>query len=334
MILQRDVVDRARVERLDDRRFRARCRTTRSSRARLREAALRSGTGGRRAARRGWKARGRECWVGLVFSSPAALIHGTSVVWTLTVFSRPEIVAQLADRLDERKALDIADGAADLADDEVAILDFGDSEFLDRVGDVRDDLDGRAEIVAAPLPGDDVAIDPAGGDIVGLLGGNAGEALVMAEVEVGLRPVVGHVDLAVLIGRHRARIDVQIGVELADSDLVSARLEERSERGGEQAFSKGRHHAAGDENEPRHGAYGLVPDCPIGQAVGEIFLLLERDCRRVLVRRGLLALLRLRWLLPERRFRGRRSDLVGERRVDCAGLRFTPAIAARRLPGR
>jgi hypothetical protein len=58
-------------------------------------------------------------------------------------------------------------------------------------------------------------------------GGDAGEALVMAEVEIGLGAVVGDVDLAMLIGRHRARIDVQIGIELADADGVAARLERR-----------------------------------------------------------------------------------------------------------
>jgi hypothetical protein len=44
---------------------------------------------------------------------------------------------------------------------------------------------------------------------------SAGEALVVAEIEIGLRAVVGHEDLAVLIRAHRARIDVEIGVELA-----------------------------------------------------------------------------------------------------------------------
>jgi hypothetical protein len=51
----------------------------------------------------------------------------------------------------------------------------------------------------------------------------------MAEVEIGLGAVVRHIDFAVLIGRHRARIDVEIGVELPDADLVAARLE----KGGE-----------------------------------------------------------------------------------------------------
>ena len=149
-----------------------------------------------------------------------------------------EVVPQLADRLDERQALDVADRPADLADDEVEAVGVGQGEFLDGVGDVRDDLDGRAEIVAAPLPGDDVAIDAAGGDIVRLARRHAGEALVMAEVEVGLRPVVGHIDLAVLIGRHRPRIDVQIGVELPDSDRVAARLEKRPERRREKTFAE------------------------------------------------------------------------------------------------
>ena len=48
------------------------------------------------------------------------------------------------------------------------VVGVGQREFLDRVGDVRDDLDGRAEIVAAPLLGDDVAVDAAGGDVVRL----------------------------------------------------------------------------------------------------------------------------------------------------------------------
>ena len=77
------------------------------------------------------------------------------------------LVAELADRLDERQDFDVADRAADLAEDEIAILlDIGADELLDRVGDVRDDLDGGAEIVAAPLALDDALIDAARGDVV------------------------------------------------------------------------------------------------------------------------------------------------------------------------
>src|SRR5213592_2849172 len=40
------------------------------------------------------------------------------------------------------------------------------------------------------------------------------EALVVADVEVGLRTVLGHEHLAVLEGAHRARVDVEVRVEL------------------------------------------------------------------------------------------------------------------------
>src|SRR5262249_16402094 len=62
-----------------------------------------------------------------------------------------QLVAELADRLEERQAFDVADGAADLAQHEVDVLIAGSDEGLDRVGDVRNDLDGRAEIIAAAL---------------------------------------------------------------------------------------------------------------------------------------------------------------------------------------
>ncbi len=141
-----------------------------------------------------------------------------------------QLVAELADRLEERQALDVADGAADLAQHEIEAVVAVADEILDGVGDVRNDLDGGAEIVAAPLLGEDVLIDAAGGDVVLLGRGPAGEALVVAEVEIGLGAVVGDEHLAVLIGRHRAGIDVEIGVELAQPHLVAARLQQRAER--------------------------------------------------------------------------------------------------------
>jgi hypothetical protein len=115
------------------------------------------------------------------------------------------LVPELANRLDEGQRFDVADGAADLAQDEVEVgVEVGGDELLDRIGDVRDDLDGGAEIVAAPLALDDALVDPARGHVVALAGRDAGEALVMAEVEIGLGAVVRHIDFAVLVGRHRA----------------------------------------------------------------------------------------------------------------------------------
>jgi hypothetical protein len=67
----------------------------------------------------------------------------------------------------------------------------------------------------------------------------AGEALVVAEVEVRLRAVVEHVNLAVLIRAHRARVDVQVGVELLDAHGEPARLEQRAERARRETLAQG-----------------------------------------------------------------------------------------------
>ncbi len=77
-----------------------------------------------------------------------------------------QFVAELADRFQERQALDVADRAADLHQHEIDAVVAVADEVLDGVGDVRDDLDGGAEIVAAPLLGEDVLVDAAGGDVV------------------------------------------------------------------------------------------------------------------------------------------------------------------------
>ena len=90
---------------------------------------------------------------------------------------------------------------------------------LDLVGDVRNDLHGPAQVLAAPLLLDDRQVDLAGGDVVEPRHPLREEALVVAEVEVGLGAVVGDEHLAVLLRVHRARIDVEVRVELLDGDL-------------------------------------------------------------------------------------------------------------------
>ena len=81
---------------------------------------------------------------------------------------------------------------------------------------VGDDLDGAPQVVPRPLPVEDVPIDLARGD-----GGSHGqvlvnEALVVPQVQVGLRPVVGDENLPVLVGAHGARVHVQVRVQLLD----------------------------------------------------------------------------------------------------------------------
>ena len=111
---------------------------------------------------------------------------------------------------------------------------------LDLVGDVRDDLHGVAEVLAAALARDDLRVDLAGRDVRRLAQLDVEEALVVADVEVGLGAVVGHEDLAVLERVHRARVDVQVRVELLHDDAQSAGGEQIAEaRGGEALAQRG-----------------------------------------------------------------------------------------------
>ena len=140
-----------------------------------------------------------------------------------------EIVAELADGFKEWQALDIAHRAADFDQQEIDLIGARHDETLDGVGDVRDDLNGAAEIAAAALRRDHFLIDAAGGDVVGFAGRNGGEPLVMAEIEIGFGAVVRHIDLAVLKRAHGPGIDVQIGIEFSQAHAITARLEKRTE---------------------------------------------------------------------------------------------------------
>ena len=97
-----------------------------------------------------------ECCVGLVLSSPAWPIYGTSVRVDEHAAPPADVDRELSDRLEERQRLDVADRPADLGDHEVDVARIGHQPdpVLDLVGDVRDDLDGRAEVVAAALAPD------------------------------------------------------------------------------------------------------------------------------------------------------------------------------------
>ena len=136
---------------------------------------------------------------------------------------------ELAQRLDEGLALDVADGAADLGDDHVLVLGDAVQLALDLVGDVGNDLHRAAVVCAAALLVQHRPEDLAGGD-----GGIPGqvfvdEALVVAQIQVGLHAVLGDEHLAVLVGVHGAGVHVQIGIELLVGDRVAPGLEQPSQ---------------------------------------------------------------------------------------------------------
>ena len=144
--------------------------------------------------------------------------------------------AQLPNGLEERQRFDVADGAADLDDRDLGIAGTGDDPVLDLVGDVRNDLHGAAQVIAAALLADDGLVDLAGGEVVALPHPHVGEALVVAEVQVRLGAVVGDEYFPVLERGHRAGIDVDVRIELEIGDADAAGREDRGERRGGDAL--------------------------------------------------------------------------------------------------
>ena len=86
------------------------------------------------------------------------------------------------------------------------------------------------------------------------------EALVVADVEVGLGAVLGDVHLAVLERAHRPGVDVEVRIELLELDAQAARLQQPAERGGDDSLPERGDNSPGDEDVLRgpcaHGISG------------------------------------------------------------------------------
>ena len=162
----------------------------------------------------------------------------------------PLLERDLAYGLQEGLALNVADGAAYLGYDDVGggLLAQGVDELLYLVRHMGDYLHCRAQILAAPLLIEDVPVHAARGEVREAVQILVYEALVVPEVEVGLGPVLGDVDLAVLVRAHRARVHVNVGVELLRGDLEAPRLQQPSQRGGRYPLPQPGDDASGDEN--------------------------------------------------------------------------------------
>ena len=149
----------------------------------------------------------------------------------------PHVLAELPDRFQEGKDLDVADGAADLGDDDVDVVGGEPADpFLDLVGDVGDDLDGGAQVVAPALLGQHRRVDRAGGGVGVAVEGDVDEALVVAEVEVALASVFGDEDLAVLERVHRAGVEVDVRIQLLHRDPQAPTLEQPAEGRSREAL--------------------------------------------------------------------------------------------------
>ena len=164
-----------------------------------------------------------------------------------------DVVTDLAGRLEEGLGFDIADGAADLGDDDIGTVrlgafGLGTHARLDLIGDVRDDLDGVAEVRAAAFLRDDRGVDLSGGHVRCAVEAVVEEALVVADVEVGLCTVLGDEDFTVLEGVHRAGIHVEVGIQLLHGHGEAALSEQVAEARCRQTLAQRGGDASRDED--------------------------------------------------------------------------------------
>ena len=133
---------------------------------------------------------------------------------------------QLSDSFHVWGTLDVADGSANLGNHEVIVILLAEQLHvaLDLVGDVRHHLDGFAEIVAATLLVNDCLVDTTCGERIRFRSLNAGESLVVSEVEVGLHTIYRYVALTMLVRVQCTRVDVDVWVKLLDSNVVASCL--------------------------------------------------------------------------------------------------------------
>ena len=119
-------------------------------------------------------------------------------------------------------------GPANLDDGDVRVPYSIPDQLLDLVRDVRNDLDRVAKVLTLSLALDDVLVHPACGEVVPLQHRAGRKALVVTEVEIRLRTVIRHEDLAMLVGAHRSWIDIDVRIHLEVGDSKTPGLEQRT----------------------------------------------------------------------------------------------------------
>ena len=85
-------------------------------------------------------------------------------------------------------------------------------KFLDFVGNVGNDLDRLAKILATALFTNHRFINLTGSEIIDLLHASGNKTLVMTQIEIGLRAIVGDKYLTMLKRTHRSGINVDVRI--------------------------------------------------------------------------------------------------------------------------
>ena len=117
-----------------------------------------------------------------------------------TIFT-PHFIAELTQRLEERLRFDVSHGAANFEDDDFCagfFLHESDAAF-DLIRDVRNDLNGPAEIIATAFLRDNLRIDLPRCEVADPAQADVDEAFVVTQIKVCFGAVIKDIYLAMLI---------------------------------------------------------------------------------------------------------------------------------------
>ncbi len=89
---------------------------------------------------------------------------------------------------------------------------------------MRDDLDSPSQIITAPFLTDYISINTTCGEIVFPGHGRIYKTLIMTQIQIGFRPILGDKHLTVLKGAHGAGINVDVWIKFKERDREPLRF--------------------------------------------------------------------------------------------------------------
>ena len=170
-----------------------------------------------------------------------------------TVFSA-YVEAELAQCFEVGLAFDITHRAADFGDENVRARFLCGVEYVlfYLVGDVGDNLHGFSAVLAVSFLIQNVLIDFSACEGGAFCEVFVDKSLVVSEIEIGFRTVLGDEHLSVLGGVESAGVYVHIRIEFFDIHAVSRRLQKSAERCRHDTFAESRYDSARYENVLAH----------------------------------------------------------------------------------
>ena len=162
----------------------------------------------------------------------------------------PHLMLKLPDGFQKRLALNITYGSSDFNDSDSGIIRsiVSVEPALDLIRNMRNDLHRAAAVIAPTLLVQHRPVNFPRGDI-GVFGETfINESLVMSQIQIRFRAIVGDEDFSVLYGVHSSRININIGIKLLHGDLVAPGFQKPSKRGCCDPLAKPGNNAAGYKN--------------------------------------------------------------------------------------